>query len=137
MNKIIRNSIISLIGGVLLFGGTLYVQAANQADVSHPIINCKVHGFIQFVEGPLIISDKIWYSGTLSGSDRYLIVPATTAKDAIAYITPGTDKKTLSSIRLWYGREIITNYEVPCGYGGTKGKLKIYCGGNSRTIYSY
>lgn len=31
----------------------------------------------------------------------------------------------------------ITNYEVPCGYGGTKGKLKIYCGGNSRTIYSY
>ena len=114
---------------------TLYVQAANQADVSHPIINCKVHGFIQFVEGPLTISDKIWYSGTLSGSDRYLIVPATTAKDAIAYITPGTDKKHCQVLD--YGREIITNYEVPCGYGGTKGKLKIYCGGNSRTIYSY
>ena len=132
-----KRILFGIICSIILFGNLICVQASNQADVNHPIIDCKVHGFIQFVEGPLTISDKIWYSGVLSGADTYLIVPSTTAKDAIAYITPGTDKKTLDSVRLWYGKESCTKYQVSCGYGGTKGKLKIYCGGNSRTIYSY
>lgn len=121
---------------VIILINVFSVYAANSATVWHKDIDCKVYGFIEFVEGPLTISDKIWYNGVLSGTDSYLIVPGAKAKDAIAYITPGTDKSTLGSIRLSYGAASVKGIQVPCGYGGTKGKLTLYCGGTTRTIYS-
>ena len=109
----------------VLVGNIMSVFASDEAYISHPDIHCKLYGFIQFVEGPLTISDKIWYRGQLSGEDVSLIAPGATAKDDIVYITPGTDKKTLESIRLFWGKEKVAGSKVSCGYGGTKGKLKM------------
>lgn len=53
------------------------------------------------------------------------------------FVTPSTDKKTLSSILLTEDRPQCSGNGVKCGYGGNCGKLYMNCTGTQSTIVSY
>lgn len=113
----------------ILTGGTS-VLAYTSAAIKHPHIDVNLNGYIDFLDGPLLLPDKIWYYGLLSGSD--ITVMANRSSDTRATITPGTNKKTLSTITLFDGRKRVSMDDISCGIGGSYGQLQMICGGKKK-----
>ena len=120
-------AIMSALGGVTAF-------AENSTDIYSSTLDVKLHGYIDFLEGQLFVKDKIWYNGIMSGSDSYLM--SGLSDDTTVSVTPGTNKKTLSTIKLTPNRTLVAENEVSCGTGGSYGKLVMKCGTTSKTIRS-
>ena len=114
--------------------GGIPVLAESSIDISHPYIDVKLHGYIDFVEGPLWITDKIWYNGLLYGTDIDIMVSR--SADTKATLIPGTDKSSKQKITLHQGKRTASGDKVSCGRGGSYGKLKMNCGGKTKTITS-
>lgn len=96
------------------------------------ITDCDVHlnGYISGVEGPLTITDKIWYNANLTGSEDEIecVVSPTIShgEGNTAYVIPGTDKKELSKVYLYDQKRFVSDNKVSCGYGGSKAILKMH-----------
>lgn len=95
----------------------------------------KLDGYIAGVEGPLTITDKIWYNASLSGSDaNYVPNPSFSGSGDKVYVVPGTDTKTLSKVYLWADDKVVYGNEISCGYGGSKAILEMHISSKNKTI---
>lgn len=118
----------------LLLCGTIAGASTSMAYTSHnmPIkgLNAKMHGYIDFLEGPLWIADKVYYNGSVLGKEAYLI----TNKDG-NYVQAGTNKKALTKKYVYYGNPVSVS-GADCGYGGTGAYLNMSCEGTTKKIKS-
>ncbi|SFD29737.1 hypothetical protein [Ruminococcus albus] len=92
--------------------------------------NVYLDGWVTGVEGPNVITDKVWYNGYLYGSDARTI----DKKGSEVYVEPGTDTKTLSKKYLYDTRRSVSGNKVSCGYGGSEARMTIHCGSSESTI---
>lgn len=113
---------------------TISAAASTSTVIKAKGINVTLDGYIDFLEGPLLYQDLVWYQGWLFGSDRSLVVDK---GDTSVYITPGTNKKTLSPFYLNSSVTYVVRNEVKCGMGGSYGKLFMKCADVSDTIIAY
>lgn len=101
-------------------------------SISSGTISVTVSGHIDFLEGPGVIPDKIWYYGLLSGSDMNYV----TTQTFQSYIQPGTNAHMKDVIYLTGSAPSVSGDQVSCGYGGTYGKLIMHVPGNTKTIHT-
>ncbi len=124
-NAIIFATILCTISSV-----AITASAANEGTITY----CDVHlnGYISGVEGPLTITDKIWYNANLTGSEdeiECIVSPTFSHGDEnTAYVQPGTNKKTLSKVYLYDQRRMVSGNQVSCGYGGSTAILNMHLG---------
>ena len=70
----LRNFVIAGVLTCATLSGGISVLAANAYDLKVAGADITLHGFIEFVEGPLWVKDKVYYNGALRGRDASLIV---------------------------------------------------------------
>lgn len=129
-----RIAVMSAIAIMSILAGGVSVHASAYKTISSSLVDVNLSGYIGFVKGPSVIKDKIWYTGTLWGSD----IEWTDGREGRrVFVTPGTDKKTLSSILLTEDKVQCSASGKKCGYGGTYGKLYMNCTGTEWTLISY
>lgn len=118
----------------LLSAGTVALTAAAvEGTLSDG--GLTLDGYITGVEGPLTITDKIWYNASLSGSDAdYVPNPDFAGSGDEVYVIPGTDTKTLSKVYLWADDKVVYGNEVSCGYGGSRAILQMHIPSKNKTI---
>lgn len=129
-----KKSRIKVIAGLLLCGvitGASASLAATSYDMPISGINAKMHGYIDFVEGPLWITDKVYYNGSVWGKDAYLI----TNRADDNYVQAGTNKKNLAKKYVYYGHSVSVS-KASCGYGGSYAYLNMSCEGTTAKITS-
>ena len=127
-----RIAVIVAIMTISILAGGTSAFASGYKTISSTSSDVNLTGYIDYLEGPFTIKDKIWYTGTLWGSDA----SACTGSDI--YITPGTDKQTLPSKILTGTKTRVSGNGVKCGNGGSYGMLKMRCVEKSTicTLYS-
>lgn len=130
MKKIRIRIITLLLLGVLLIGTSTSLAATN-ATMPIDQLNAMMHGYIDFLEGPLTIADKVYYNGKVSGSDADKIVK----REDKNYVQAGTDKKDLTKKVVYYNHPVEVS-GAKCGYGGSYGYLNMSCEGCKRKIVS-
>lgn len=129
-----KKSRMKVIAGLLLCGtiaGTSTALAATSYDMPIKGLNAKMHGYVDFLEGPLTIADKVYYNGSVYGSDAYLITNRTNN-----YVQAGTNKKKLIKKYVYYGHSVSAS-GAKCGYGGSYAYLNMSCEGTTARITSY
>lgn len=122
-----------VIAGLLLCGTIAGVStsfAATSYDMPIKGLNAKMHGYIDFLEGPLTIADKVYYNGSVWGKEADLI----TKKDN-NYVRARTNKKKLDKQYVYY-RKSVSISGASCGHGGTCAYLDMSCEGSTATIKS-
>lgn len=128
-----KKSRMKVIAGLLLCGtiaGVSTSLAARSYDMPISGLNAKMHGYIDFLEGPLTIADKVYYNGSVFGKEAYLI----TNKEG-GYVQAGTNKKDLPKKYVYYGHAISVS-GAKCGYGGSYAYLNMSCEGTKTKITS-
>lgn len=112
--------------------GAISAFAANSGVVSSTNIDVSIDGYVEFLEGPLLFEDKVFYTALLSGSDIDLVYNST---DTRCYVQPKTDKKTLAIQYLNSNRQSVINSNgTKCGHGGSYAKLLMSAAGTTSTI---
>lgn len=118
----------------LLLCGTIAGVSTSMASTSHDMsikgLNAKMHGYIDFLEGPLWIADKVYYNGSVSGKEAYLIT-----SNSGGYVQAGTNKKDLKKKYVYYGNAVSVS-GANCGYGGSYAYLNMSCEGSKTRIRS-
>ncbi|PWJ09642.1 hypothetical protein [Ruminococcus flavefaciens] len=107
---------------------SLVASAAAEGTVSDG--GAYLDGWVCGVEGPNVLTDKIWYNGYLYGSDAQYVEQY----GSEVYVQPGTDGKTLDKVYLWNTRRVVSGNKVSCGWGADYARLKIHCGSDETTL---
>lgn len=128
-----KKSRMKVIAGLLLCGtiaGASTSLASTSYDMPIKGLDAKMHGYIDFLEGPLWIADKVYYNGAVSGKEAYLIT-----NNAGGYVQAGTNKKALPKKYVYYGHAVSVS-GANCGYGGSYAYLNMSCQGTTKKIRS-
>lgn len=128
-----KKSRLKIIAGLLLCGtiaASSTALAAKSYDMPISGINAKMHGYVDFLEGPLNIADKVYYNSSVYGSDAYMIT-----NRSGNYVQASTDKKKLTKKYVYYGHPISIS-GAKCGHGGSRAYLDMSCEGSSARIES-
>lgn len=117
--------------GVIICAVSTSLAATNNYSMPIDGMNAAMDGYIDFLEGPLTIQDKVYYSASVYGSDAYQIANTTNN-----YVQAGSDKKNLMKRYVYFNHPVNVSGEN-CGYGGSYGYLNMSCEGTVDIIYSY
>lgn len=107
---------------------TSLVASAAEGTVSFG--NAYLSGYVGGVEGPNVITDKIWYNGSLYGNDAQNVEQC----NQEVYVEPGTDTTTLGKKYLWNSKRLISESKVSCGHGSSEARMTLHCGSNTTFI---
>lgn len=124
----------------MIFASVGTVVASTTDYLDSPDHYLTLSAYISGLEGPLWYEDKVWYTASLTGSDVYLTVPPSSAgmqTEYLVFVQPGTDKKTLDPVYLWYGHQLIGNSDTngaACGFGGKEARLYMWVSTIGKTI---
>ena len=134
--KRVLAAIISISTMVALGTISAYASYASQSKIVKPkntsVIDISVDAYVDFLLGPLLYEDRIYYTSYLSGPDINLVY---NTSDTSCYIEPKTDKKTLSKIYLNANNPTANNTNgAKCGYGGSYGQLTVKVADNTDTL---
>lgn len=128
-----KKSRMKVIAGLLLCG-TIAGASTSLAYTSYnmPVkgLDAKMHGYIDFLDGLLLIQDKVYYNSSVLGKDAYLIT-----NNSGGYVQAGTNKKALPKKYVYYGHAVSVS-GVSCGYGGSYAYLNMSCEGTTKKIRS-
>lgn len=115
---------------VLVFSmvGSMTVMAASVSKTFTYNSESHVNGYISFLEGPLTIQDKVYYTASLGGKD---ISKCTVAYKVIV------DNSTITSGVLNPSNPSVSASDVKVGYGHEYAKLQFDFNGTTKTLTSY
>lgn len=121
MKSMKRRRIAALISSVMVTVSATFVTAFASSAVSRNFyysnnIDAYVHGYVDFLEGPLWITDKVWCTASLEGPDW----PCVSAE-----YTLRTDKTFIAHSTLSYKNRKDSFEEKSAGHGGSYAVLKI------------
>lgn len=122
-----------MIMSTLVGGASVFASASKRISSKYSDVN--LYGYIDFVEGPYWITDKVWYSASISGVDVSSISQSSDSK--IVYVIPGTDKNSLNPVYLDDCQRMRSGSKISCGYGGSYGKLGMFCVDTTGTVESH
>lgn len=91
-------------------------------------INATVHGYIDFLEGPLTIEDKVYYNAAIIGTEK--------SKCTVAYSVI-VDNSVKSQGVLDKNKYSVLVTDLKVGYGHEYATLKVQFNGKTKTITSY
>lgn len=91
-------------------------------------INAKVHGYVDFLEGPLTIEDRVYYNAGIAGSQS--------SKCTVAYSII-VDNKTKSSGTLDKNKSSVSVSGMKVGYGHEYAILRLKFSGKTKNLTSY
>lgn len=113
---------------------SMFVFAYGTMTLNNASNTLHMDGYIDFLEGPNVIKDKIWYHASIYGTyDMTGIYRNADHGDKnCCYIIPGTNTKMLSKVFLYKSKTFVTSGDsgVYVGYGGTYGILQMNLMGN-------
>ena len=114
------------------------IASANTTKVINTANNTlHMEGYIDFLEGPNVIKDKIWYHGSIYGTYDLtgIMTNGTYGDNNCCYVRPGTNSDMLSRVYLYKSKTFVTsgNSGIYTGYGGTKGVLEMNLMGTKST----
>lgn len=124
----------------MIFASAGSVVASTTDYLECPNFDMRLSAYISGLQGLLLFQDKVWYNAGLTGSDVYLTVPPSSAgmqTEYLVFVQPGTDKKTLDAVYLWYNHQLISNTDgASCGYGGSEASLRMWVSSIGKTIHT-
>ncbi|MBQ4521354.1 MAG: hypothetical protein IJA10_00160 [Lachnospiraceae bacterium] len=130
---------IIMIMSTLVGGASVFASASKRISSKYSDVN--LYGYIDFVEGPYWITDKVWYSASISGVDVSSIPhssdPSENSGGKMVYVIPGTDENSLNPVYLDDCHRMRSGSKISCGYGGSYGKLAMFCVDTTETVKSY
>lgn len=121
MRSMKRRRIAALVSSVMLAASATFVTAFASSAVSGNFyysnnIDAYVHGYVDFLEGPLWFTDKVWCTASLEGPDWPCVS---------AVYTLRTDKTLVIQSTLNYRNRKDSYEEKSAGHGGRYAVLKI------------
>ena len=90
-------------------------------------ISAKVHGYIGFVNGPVGITDKVWYRASMYGADAY----GCTTK---YYVYKPSKTYRSGTINYRTRNLCVSGQKVSVGYSGRSASLKLVFNGKTKIL---
>ena len=113
----------------MLFSSVVAMAAAKNQTYSYGSnINASVHGFISFVEGPLVMRDKVYYNAAITGAQR--------SKCTVAYSVI-VDNSVVAYGVLDKNKYSVSVSDKAVGYGHEYAKLQLKFNGKNKILTSY
>lgn len=125
----------------LLSFSVVFAMAYSDTTISTANSTLKMYGYLDFLEGPNVIKDKIWYDANIYGTYDMtgIMTNASYGDDNCCYVIPGTNKHSLSKQFMYKGKLSVSSGSsgVYIGYGGSNGKMIMNLMGKKYTFMAY
>ncbi len=138
----IRRRIATFIFSFIMLRSICAISALAYSERTINAANNTLHlyGYLDFLEGPLTIKDKVWYNANIYGTYDMtgIMTNASHGDNQCCYVMPGTDNVTLNKEFMYDTKRSVTSGTngVYVGYGGTQGKMIMNAMGTKSTLYA-
>lgn len=124
-----KRTILVAVLTLMIFSSVVAMAAAKSQTYSYGNkINASVHGFISFVEGPLVIQDKVYYNAAITGAQRAKCTAGYSVIVDNSIVAQGDLDKHCYSVSV---------SDKPVGYGHEYAKLQLKFSGKTKTLTSF